>query len=167
MWLRAPAWDQQPPDMFMHQPPIVSTAASVLRHGGSAALRSFLLDKSREPASPVFVVDENNHELLNRPVTAEIIEHAKQLATQPNNSGMIERVVADDGHNYLLFIELPDFTHFDGYPVPPNERDLLPPLMPLLAGGLVSLFLQLCWPGIFPSRSANFVLPLNPLQMEI
>ena len=142
MWLKSPGMDQPHAGIFAHPPSasLVASAASTLRHGGREALRGLLQEQNHEPALPVFAVDENNHELLGRPVAVETIEQANRLTGTQNDVGVAERVVAGDGHTYLLFVPPPAYSHPDGHLGPPShERGMLPPLMPLLAGGLVSL----------------------------
>jgi two-component system OmpR family sensor kinase len=149
MWLKSPERDQQHAAMFAPQSPafFVASAASTLRHGGHEALRSLLQEQCREPVPPVFAVDENNHELLGRPVSVEMLEQANRLMGSQKNGGLAEKITADDGHTYLLFA--PSFAHPypddrwehnppDGHQGPP-PRGMFPPLMPLLAGWLVSL----------------------------
>ena len=139
IWLKSPERDHLHADMFAPPPPafLVASAVSTLLHGGREALLSLLQEQCRDPVLPVFAVDENNHELLDRPVSAEMIEQANRLLGSPENGDSAKRV-AVDGHSYLLFI--PSFAR-----LPPDEhrgpppRGMLPPLMPLLAGWLVSL----------------------------
>ncbi|MES1981363.1 MAG: ATP-binding protein [Pseudomonadota bacterium] len=147
MWLRSPGMEQ------FHGPPpapSVAAAASVLRHGGRVALQGLLLEQSPEPVPPIFALDKSYHDILNRPVPAGMIEQVSQIAGSQNSGGMAEKVAAADGHTYLLFALLPDGR---GGP-PPHGRGMLPPLMPLLAGGVVSFFFAalLAWYFSTPIR---------------
>ena len=152
MWLRSPGMEQ-----FRAPPPSgVAAAASTLRYGGREALRGLLREQSREPAPPVFAVDENNRDILGRPVSEAMLAQANQVAGSQNNFGGAEKVTGADGYNYLLFAPSPGYPRPDGrMEPPPHDRGMLPPVMPLLAGGLVSLFFAalLAWYFSKPIRT--------------
>jgi two-component system OmpR family sensor kinase len=148
IWLKSPERDQPHANMFWYPPQafLVASAASTLRYGGHEALRGLLQEQYREPIPPIFAVDENNHELLDRPVSEEMIEQANRLIGSQNSGGIVERVT-NDGHTYLLFV--PSFANLppDGHRRPP--RGMFPPPMPLLAGWLVSLIFAALLAGYF------------------
>jgi len=147
MWLHSSGMAQ-----FRALPPAssVAAAASVLRHSGREALRGLLREQSREPAPPVFAVDENNRDILGRPVSEAMLAQANQIAGSQNNFGRAEKVAGADGYTYLLFAPPPDGRRGP----PPLGRGMLPPVMPLLAGGVVSLFFAalLAWYFSTPIR---------------
>lgn len=152
MWLRSPGMEQlrAPPPA-----PSVAAAASLLRHGGCVALQGLLLEQSREQAPPIFALDESYHDILNRPVSAGVIEQASRITGSQDSGGMVEKVAAADGHTYLLFAPPPAYPPPDGRRgPPPRDRGMFPPLMPLLAGGVVSLFFAalLAWYFSTPIR---------------
>lgn len=151
MWLHSSGTEK-----FRAHPhaPSVAAAASVLRHGGRTALQSLLLEQSHEPASQIFALDESYHDILNRPVPAGMIEQASRITGSQNNVGLTERVAAD-GHTYHLFAFPPAYPPPDGRRgPPPRDRGILPPLMPLLAGGVVSILFAalLAWYFSTPIR---------------
>ncbi len=130
MWLLSPEMGR-----FRAPPPSVAAAASVLRHGWRVALHGFVRERSRERVPPIFALDESYHDILNRPVPAGMIEQASRIAGSQDGGGMVEKVAAADGQTYLLFAPPPD-----GRMLPsPLGRGMLPPIMPLLAGVVVSL----------------------------
>ncbi len=147
MWLRSSGMEQ-----FRAPPlaPSVAAAASVLRHGGREALQGLLLEQSREPVPPIFALDESYHDILNRPVPAGVIEQASRITGSQDSGVMAEKIAAADGRIYLLFAPPPDGRRGS----PPLGRGMLPPLMPLLAGGVVSLFFAalLAWYFSTPIR---------------
>jgi two-component system OmpR family sensor kinase len=137
IWLKSHELDQPRDGISGHPPPafLVSSATATLRHGGREALLDLLREQCREPAPPVLAVDESNHELLDRPVSARMLEQAQQLATAPGGTGLAQRV-AYGGHTYLLFVSPFDHPPPGGPGGPPG---IFPPLLPLLAGWIVSL----------------------------
>lgn len=147
MWLRSPGMEQlrAPPPA-----PSVAAAASVLRHGGRVALQGLLLEQSRVPVPPIFALDESYHDILNRPVPAGMIEQASRITGSQDSGSMAEKVATADGHIYLLVAPPPDGRRGPS----PLGRGMLPPLMPLLAGGVVSLFFAalLAWYFSAPIR---------------
>ncbi len=152
MWLRSPEMEQ------FRAPPRsgVVAAASVLRYGGREALRGFLREQSREPAPPVFAVDEYNRDILGRPVSEAMRAQANQIAGSQNNFGRAEKVTGADGYTYLLFAPSPSYPGSDGrMEPPPHDGGMLPPVTPLLAGGMVSLFFAalLAWYFSKPIRT--------------
>jgi len=142
IWLKSPGMNLPRADIFSPPPPafLVASAASTLRHGGREALQNLLQEQSRESFPPVFAMDESGHEILGRPVAANMIEQANRFAGLQNSFGIAEKVAAGDGHIYLLFLPPPGYLSQDGrQELPPHERGMFPPFMPLLAGGLVSI----------------------------
>ncbi|MDO9311509.1 MAG: ATP-binding protein [Nitrosomonas sp.] len=152
MWLRSPGMEQlrAPP------PSGVAAAALTLRYGGREALRGLLREQSREPAPPVFAVDENNRDILGRSVSEAMLAQASQIAGSQNNFGRAEKVTDADGYAYLLFAPSLGYPGLDRrMEPPPHDRGMLPPVMPLLAGGVVSLFFAawLAWYFSKPIRT--------------
>lgn len=142
--------DASPPAAFM-----VAAAAATLRHGGISALHGLLEENQRKPGPPVFVLDDENRELLGRQVAAETVERAKQWAAQPHNRGAAEKITAADGQTYWLFVP-PPAHHGPGpsrgsgpEPRHPPMRPWMPLLVPLLAGGIVSLIFAALLAGYF------------------
>jgi two-component system OmpR family sensor kinase len=152
MWLRSPGMER----FRAPQSSAVAAAASTLRYGGPEALRWLLREQSREPAPSVFAVDENNRDILGRPVSETMLVQANQIRGSQDNFGSAEKVAAADGHTYLLFAQPPSYPRLDGrMEPPPHDRGMLPPVMPLLAGGVVSLFFAalLAWYFSKPIRT--------------
>lgn len=118
---------------------VVAAAAATLRHGGVAALRGLLEENQHRPGPTVFALDEDNRELLGREIAAETAERVKQPASAAYQRGGAAKIAAEDGHTYWLFAPPP--AHHGPPPGPghPPERHLTPLLIPLLAGGIVSL----------------------------
>lgn len=156
MWLITPLMDQAHGDMRPPKPPdiLISSAASILNHGGKDALQSFLLEQSKKPFPPIFVVDDSNHELLNRPFTSEMIDQANQWVSLHDINHMAEKIITSDGHTYLLFAPPSPDQHPDERMDPPHDRGLFPPVMPLLSGSLVSFVFAflLAWYFSMPIR---------------
>jgi two-component system OmpR family sensor kinase len=150
--------DESPPAAFR-----VEAAAATLHFGGVEALRS-LLDQQRRRA--LYAVDEQEHELLGRPVPPGALSQARNLI--PREPAVVKEVPTADGHRYLLFQAPPE--GFDGNNhegvlalrlfegrSPPHfqapEPDLIP-FLPLVAAILASLIFAflLAWYFAQPIR---------------
>lgn len=159
---------------------LLALAESAIRYGGIEELRNFL-DKSAEPLlPPIYAVDDQDKEVLQREVDPEILQQARDLIIQDSNSETVRLVSADDGHRYLLFIPMhghgflgpppphPDFAGHpppmlgqesaDGFPFQPPRHGPGPqppsPLWPILAGIFASLIFSaaLAWYFAKPIR---------------
>jgi two-component system OmpR family sensor kinase len=154
--------DESPPAAFR-----VEAASATLHFGGVDALRSLLTQQRRRA---VYAVDEQEHELLGRPVPpAALLQARSLLGRQP---AVVEEISTPDGHRYLLFqAPLEGFdsinhidraqtlrlfegrtaaaTHFITTPT----RDLIP-FLPLIAAILASLIFAflLAWYFAQPIR---------------
>ena len=83
---------------------LLHMAESVLIHGDETTLRHILRDWSGREAEPIFAVDENDHELLGRPVSADAIAAARKLAAGEGDSNRVRSVTVSSDHTYLLFV---------------------------------------------------------------
>lgn len=148
-------------------------AYSVLKHGGSVALKAFLAERESEPfAPPIYAVDESGQDILARPVSAETIAQARELVDSFAFDQAVYSVSADDGHTYLLFASQPglgfgpdrgpppDLSHPPGDmrgPPPGHSHDLnaefrqfsRQPVLPIIAGTLVSFIFSWLLAGYF------------------
>jgi two-component system OmpR family sensor kinase len=152
--------DDSPPAAFR-----VEAAASTLHFGGIDALRQLLTQQRRRA---VYAVDENEHELLNRPVPATALTQARALI--PRTPAVVQEIPTSDGHRYLLFqAPLEGFdgkNHIDGeqtlrifegrtrYITTLPSRDLIPflPLFAAIFASLIFAFL-LAWYFAQPIRN--------------
>ena len=66
--------------------------------------RHILRDWSGREAEPIFAVDENDRELLGRPVSAEAIAAARKLAAGEGDINRVRSVTVSSDHTYLLFV---------------------------------------------------------------
>ena len=158
--VRAHAVDDSPPAAFH-----VEAAAATLRFGGVDALRALLAQQRRHA---IYVVNENQQELLGRPVPATTLTQARALLQ--HQPAVVQDVQTGDGHRYLLFQAPPGgpdgsdhgdrgpaLRFFEGRPaphfMPPPNRDLFP-FLPLVAATLASLIFAflLAWYFAQPIR---------------
>ena len=102
--------DSSPPASML-----IDSAALTLNHGGVSALRELVSNMRRHR---VFAVDETGKEILDRPVDSSVIDKARFLADNetPGGESAFRRIMASDGHTYLLFV-----------PTRPNEQNMGPP----------------------------------------
>ncbi len=106
--------DRSPPASFM-----VESAALTLQYGGVEALRSLLSGKQRER---VYVLDEQDHELLGRKVEADTLSHVHELMNAQDMPSALRKVQAADGHHYVLFMPKSEREH-GRPPGPPPDED--------------------------------------------
>ena len=84
----------------------VDAASLILRHNGVAQLRSFLGELSNQGIPPSFAVNELGEEVLNRKLPHEIL--GQTLGNGKVDTNEAERVKANDGQTYRIFILLPE-----------------------------------------------------------
>jgi two-component system, OmpR family, sensor kinase len=89
---------------------ILAAVATTLEYGGPQAVRSLFKDWPGRRPLRVLIVDENDHDLLGRPVPAAALARARARPggslTQPG----LRHVAAPDGHKYLLFVPISEGT---------------------------------------------------------
>jgi len=140
---RATDLDLSPPAVFT-----IRSAAATLQYGGTEALRKLILNAERHQ---VYVVNEDQQELLGRDVNPKLIEEARTLLTTEVRRRVVEEIKASDGHTYLLF--LPSPSHMNSGREPRHENPSPPPppfsfpMMPMLVSTIASLFfaMLLAW----------------------
>ncbi|QPK65143.1 HAMP domain-containing protein [Methylomonas sp. LL1] len=151
-----------------HAGMFVTAAANVLQYGGLAALRDFIGATHDKPLPPVYAVDDEDRDILQRTLEPEVLSHARALYLQQADTDAVRLISATDGHRYLLFVAAPE--HGFGGLAPPaldDGRDGPPPhqqrhgppkppspLLPIVAGLLASLLFSalLAWYFAKPIR---------------
>lgn len=126
VWLRHNAWQgsetaKQAIDV-RRASSFVAVAENAIRHGGVVGLRNFLEAMRDAPFPPVYAVDDQDRELLQRSVAPEVLQQARTLFLQAAYPEAIRRVSAEDGHRYLLFVPLPEHGFADHPPRMPGEE---------------------------------------------
>jgi len=107
VWLHQQTLD--PPDPEVAGGPrtafLVNATATMLRHGGLAALRGLLAEWGGRGGAHVYVVDDAGRELLGRAVSAETLAQANRLArTDTGQEPRIARLETAAQRQYLFFI---------------------------------------------------------------
>jgi two-component system OmpR family sensor kinase len=130
----------------------VAVAAALLRAGGIAALRDLELETQHEFHPPVYAVNEQGIDILERPLSLSDWENVQQLAREGRYLQQIRTVQENDGHRYILFIpehaqqfNLKRPQHPPEGPFPPDATLL--PVLPVIMGLLTSLLISavLAW----------------------
>ena len=149
VWLHKYAGQERDPYVAAGGPAafITRTGATVLETAGVDALRTVLYEW-REPF-PLYVVDANGHELLDRAVEAPAVDAARRIAASADARRGARNVTLADGDSYLLFVparavRAPEPPPAAGPPpaddVPPGPPHRRPaPWLPIGAGLLASL----------------------------
>ena len=113
---------------------LVDAAAATLQHGGVPALQDLLRVPTRHQ---VYVLDDVGHEILDRPVPADVQEKVRE-ALQGGTVIPTIRKVDSAGHIYRLFV--PDTEHeVSDRLLPRRSPPSLFPLVPVGAATLASL----------------------------
>lgn len=137
--------DAAPPAKTM-----VFAAASTLKISGVTSLKLMLNSWLSEPMPQLYAVNEDGIDLLKRDLPKGINKESLAALTADNENRAIQRVLANDGHDYWLFVEprnkRPPPTYFNGIKIQQNFRYLFP-AMPLIVGIFVSLIFaaMLAW----------------------
>lgn len=84
----------------------IASVAAIVRYGGIETMRSILEDRRRHGSLHVFVVDDNDHDLLGRPVSEAAVREALRAVEGDPEGHSAQRVTAPDGHSYLVFVPL-------------------------------------------------------------
>jgi two-component system OmpR family sensor kinase len=165
VWLRHNAWQGEAAKYLVdvrHAASFVAVSENVIRHGGVDGLRGFLDSMREAPFPPVYAVDGQDRELLQRSLAPEVLQQARTLFQQAAYPEAIRQVTGDDGQRYLLFVPLPEHGFADRPPPhdpllhPPRPpREPPSPLLPILAGTFASLMFSaaLAWYFAKPIRS--------------
>lgn len=103
VWLRdqtrqrngEPTLDASPPATIM-----LDAAAATLKHGGIDALRDLAATSRR---MHLYVLDEQGHELLGRPVSAKLREEVERSLHGEGPTHAVTRLTGADGRHYLAF----------------------------------------------------------------
>jgi signal transduction histidine kinase len=93
---RALSLDAGPPAEIM-----INAASVMLRHGGPSGLREMIADMKR-PA--LFVLDGKGHDLLGRPVSAELRTQVDQALADKGPRNAVRTLDGPDGQHYLAFV---------------------------------------------------------------
>jgi signal transduction histidine kinase len=103
MWLRdqarqrggEPTLDKSPPATIM-----LDAAAATLKHGGIDALRDLAAGSRR---MHLYVLDEQGHELLDRPVPARLREEVERNLNGDGRTHAVAHLTGADGRHYTAF----------------------------------------------------------------
>ncbi|MBW6493079.1 MAG: HAMP domain-containing histidine kinase [Burkholderiaceae bacterium] len=119
----------------------IAAVATILRYGGVETMRGILEDRRRHGSLHVFVVDDNDQDLLGRPVSEAAVREALRAAESNPEGQSAQQVTAPDGRTYLVFVPLAKSglgrLRWRSEPLPPSE--LL--VIGLLASLVVSMML--------------------------
>jgi len=185
VWLRHNTWqgnvDEPPRETIdlKHAASLLEVAESAYRYGGDAELRLFLGKLHTAHLPPVYAVDDQDRDILQRNVAPEVLQQARALFLQAAYPEAIRLVSSGKGQNYLLFVPLPEHG-FSGHPPPmptgnsnadfarppppqpddhssrhPRPHEPPSPLLPILAGIFASLLFSaaLAWYFAKPIRN--------------
>jgi two-component system, OmpR family, sensor kinase len=117
----------------------IDAAAAILQFGGAEALRSFLADTSAPERLRIVAVDDADHELTRRVVSADTVATARQRASAADR--LVRSVEAPDRSHWLLFIPA------EGLRASPTRAPPSPPPSPALPVVAV-VFASLVFSGI-------------------
>lgn len=87
----------------------VSRFADILQYGGERAVVDRMVRHTRftHRPPPVFVVNDEGHDILDRPVPAPMLEQARQALASPKQMA-VQQVITEQGNRYLLFVARPE-----------------------------------------------------------
>jgi two-component system OmpR family sensor kinase len=120
-------------------------ASATLRHGGTAALREWLMETHRAQGPSLLAVDAQGHDLLGRPVPVNALARARQLAASEDSPRAAREVAAAGGERYLLFTPLegePRRPRRPAPPPPPWEIAIIVGIASFAVSGLLAWYLS-------------------------
>ncbi|MFZ2171791.1 MAG: ATP-binding protein [Methylococcaceae bacterium] len=133
VWLRHNAWKGDETAKHSvdvrHASAFVAAAENVMRYGSAAGLHNFLDAMHEAPVPPVYAVDDQDREILQRSVAPEVLQQARTLFSQSAYPEAIRVVSGEDGQRYLLFVPLPEHGFIDR-PGPMPDSGFAPPTLP-------------------------------------
>ncbi|WP_347986567.1 ATP-binding protein [Methylomonas sp. AM2-LC] len=93
---------------IIHAAAMLQVAEQAHQYGGILELRRFLDKLRASHVPPVYAVDDEDHEILERNLAAETLQQARSLYLEGNNPDAFRILSASDGHRYLLFVPMPN-----------------------------------------------------------
>src|SRR6185369_14935066 len=120
-------------------------ASATLRHGGTAALREWLMETHRAQGPSLLAVDAQGHDLLGRPVPVNALARARQLAAAEDSPRAARGGGAACGERSLLFTPLegePRRPRRPAPPPPPWEIAVIVGIASFAVSGLLAWYLS-------------------------
>lgn len=140
--------DVQQPLLDHHAEMFISPIASLAQHADSDSFKRYLAESQSFQGMKVYVLDVNDHDLLDRPLEAELIDEVKRQFQLYGNKGSVRQVTTPQNQQLFLFaVKLdkllpgankppmppPPFAGKHNGPPPPP-----PPLLLLITVGIVA-----------------------------
>lgn len=95
-----PQIDDSPPANLM-----LEAAASTLQYGGVQALQNLL--QSIDKRHPLYAIDDDDHDMLNREVSPNLVASARAAGKMPDMHQAVRQLTTQDGRRLLLFAPTP------------------------------------------------------------
>lgn len=116
----------------------VNNIASLLSFGGEQAVKDFAQRRQmqRGQTLPVFIVDDDGNDLLQRPVPYPMLRKAREAVSNSQQSA-VQQAKTPSGKTYLLFVPRRDHPVMKN-PLFSNHFPLLPLLIPFFASLIFS-----------------------------
>ncbi|MDR3409800.1 MAG: ATP-binding protein [Formivibrio sp.] len=148
--------DQSPPASML-----VESAALTFEFGGQAALHALLQKNARHQ---IMAIDEQGHDLLQRPVNPAMLAQARTVLSKPSNRPTVLLASSPSTNKqYLLFTPLTEHYPAGELPSPSLNRpppggEHFLPMIPLATALIASLLfaILLAWYFAKPIRSLRF-----------
>jgi two-component system OmpR family sensor kinase len=125
IWLMHAAEDKSPPQIDESPPAnlMLEAGAATLQYGGMPALQKLL--QSIDKHHPLYVIDDDDHDILGREVAPNLAVSARAVSKAPSDHQAVRQLTTQDGHRLLLFVPTPvAIEHgFEDMPLAPPHDD--------------------------------------------
>ena len=137
-----------------HSAMSITTVAAIVRYGGAEAMRDVMRERQSNNRLRVFVVGEDDRDLIDRPVSVGALREARRAVASDPEGHSAQLVAAPDGKSYLIFVPLQK----SGAGGLRWRRDPLPPVELMATGLLASLVVSvlLAWYLSKPIRNLRW-----------
>jgi len=124
IWLMHAAEDKSPPQIDDSPPAnlMLEAASSTLQYGGVPALQKLL--QSIDKHHPLYVIDDDDHDMLGREVAPNLAASARAASKVPSVHQAVRQLIAQDGRRLLLFAPTPVAMEHGFDDVPPAPTPL-------------------------------------------
>jgi two-component system OmpR family sensor kinase len=92
-----------------HATVFINSAIAIAKYGEETTLYEFMLDLSEQHFPIIYMIDEQDNEILNRPIDAPLLQLVHDEYESKGERGDIQRIVTTSGKSWLVFAVRPDF----------------------------------------------------------
>ncbi len=108
-WLRDNNRKPSQQQLDRHATVFINSAIAIAKYGEETTLYDFMLDLSEQHFPIIYMIDEHDSEILNRPINKELLQLVHDEYESKGPRGAIQQIVTPSGKSWLVFAVRPDF----------------------------------------------------------